>query len=228
MSENNSAPKRPRLRLPLIVEGRYDKSAVLGMVDGTVITTDGFGIFNSEEKRALIKRLSGDGILLLTDSDGGGRQIRAFVSGLVPRDRLIHLYIPELSGKERRKRHAGAAGLLGVEGVGGEVLRRVLSPYLDTEGAALLLHFGNQLRLIDLQTEDEKAHEHNARNDGKEGGIGHQGIPCLTRSHHDAKSQNDDSADSTHQIDDGVCLRAQGLRRDVGHQRDGRTTEGTH
>ncbi|MBQ2737801.1 MAG: DUF4093 domain-containing protein [Clostridia bacterium] len=135
MSENNSAPKRPRLRLPLIVEGRYDKSAVLGMVDGTVITTDGFGIFNSEEKRALIKRLSGDGILLLTDSDGGGRQIRAFVSGLVPRDRLIHLYIPELSGKERRKRHAGAAGLLGVEGVGGEVLRRVLSPYLDTEGA---------------------------------------------------------------------------------------------
>ena len=136
MSENNSAPKRPRLRLPLIVEGRYDKSAVLGMVDGTVITTDGFGIFNSEEKRALIKRLSGDGILLLTDSDGGGRQIRAFVSGLVPRDRLIHLYIPELSGKERRKRHAGAAGLLGVEGVGGEVLRRVLSPYLDTEGAA--------------------------------------------------------------------------------------------
>ena len=136
MSENNSAPKRPRLRLPLIVEGRYDKSAVLGMFDGTVITTDGFGIFNSEEKRALIKRLSGDGILLLTDSDGGGRQIRAFVSGLVPRDRLIHLYIPELSGKERRKRHAGAAGLLGVEGVGGEVLRRVLSPYLDTEGAA--------------------------------------------------------------------------------------------
>ena len=135
MSENNSAPKRPRLRLPLIVEGRYDKSAVLGMVDGTVITTDGFGIFNSEEKRALIKRLSGDGILLLTDSDGGGRQIRAFVSGHVPRDRLIHLYIPELSGKERRKRHAGAAGLLGVEGVGGEVLRRVLSPYLDTEGA---------------------------------------------------------------------------------------------
>ena len=105
------------------------------MVDGTVITTDGFGIFNSEEKRALIKRLSGDGILLLTDSDGGGRQIRAFVSGLVPRDKLIHLYIPELSGKERRKRHAGAAGLLGVEGVGGEVLRRVLSPYLDTEGA---------------------------------------------------------------------------------------------
>ena len=136
MSENNSAPKRPRLRLPLIVEGRYDKSAVLGMVDGTVITTDGFGIFNSEEKRALIKRLSGDGILLLTDSDGGGRQIRAFVSGLVPRDKLIHLYIPELSGKERRKRHAGADGLLGVEGVGGEVLRRVLSPYLDTEGAA--------------------------------------------------------------------------------------------
>ena len=136
MSENKTDAIRPRLRLPLIVEGRYDKSAVLGMVDGVVITTDGFGVFNSTEKRARIKRLSEDGILLLTDSDGGGRQIRAFLSGLVPSDKLIHLYIPEVLGKERRKRKASAAGLLGVEGVGGEVLRQVLAPYLDTaEGA---------------------------------------------------------------------------------------------
>ncbi len=123
--------KRPRLTLPLIVEGRYDKSAILGMVSGTVVTTAGFGIFNSEEKRALIKRLSErGGILLLTDSDGGGRQIRSYISGIVPRDRLIHLYIPEIFGKEKRKRKSSKAGLLGVEGVGGEVLLRVLAPYL--------------------------------------------------------------------------------------------------
>ncbi len=129
---NGCIAARPRLTLPLIVEGRYDKSAIAGMVDGVIITTDGFGVFNSEEKRALIKRLSSGGILLLTDSDGGGRQIRSFVSGFVPRDKLIHLYVPEIEGKERRKRRRSRAGLLGVEGVGGEVLRRVLSPYLVT------------------------------------------------------------------------------------------------
>ena len=127
--------RMPRLTLPLIVEGRYDKSAILGMVSGVVITTDGFGVFNSQQKRALIKRMSEGGILLLTDSDGGGRQIRAFVCSLVPRDKLIHLYIPKIEGKERRKTKRSAEGLLGVEGVGAEVLMRVLSPYLDKEGA---------------------------------------------------------------------------------------------
>ncbi len=122
------------LRLPLIVEGRYDKSAVLGMFSGTVITTNGFGIFNNEEKRALLKKLSERSeILLLTDSDGGGKQIRSFLSGILPKEKVIHLYIPEIQGKEKRKRHAGKAGVLGVEGVGGEVLMKLLSPYITDE-----------------------------------------------------------------------------------------------
>ena len=121
----------PRLKYPLIVEGRYDKSAALGMFSGVVITTEGFGIFNNKEKRALIKRLCTDRVIVLTDSDGGGRQIRSFLSGILPSEKIINLYIPEIDGKEKRKTHRSKAGLLGVEGVGGEVLRRLLAPYTD-------------------------------------------------------------------------------------------------
>ena len=68
---------RIKIRYPIIVEGRYDKSCILGFVDATVITTGGFSIFKNKEKQALIKRLAmRGGIILLTDSDGGGRQIR--------------------------------------------------------------------------------------------------------------------------------------------------------
>ena len=93
----------PRLKYPVIVEGRYDKSAILGMFSGVVITTEGFGIFNNDEKRALIRRLCIDKAILLTDSDGGGRQIRSFLAGILPKDRVINLYIPQIEGKERRK-----------------------------------------------------------------------------------------------------------------------------
>ena len=140
MTENNKPQKsipKPHLTLPVVVEGRYDKSAILGMLDGTVITTEGFAVFNSKEKQALIRRLAGDrGIIVLTDSDGGGRQIRAFLSGILPKDKIYQLYIPNIEGKERRKRRPGKAGLLGVEGVGGEVLKRVLKDFISEDGSA--------------------------------------------------------------------------------------------
>lgn len=129
---SDAMPKNtPLLKYPVIVEGRYDKAAILGMMRGTVITTEGFGIFNNSEKRALIKRLCSDKVILLTDSDGGGRQIRSFISGILPKEAVINLYIPELAGKERRKTKRSKAGLLGVEGVGGDMLRDLLLPYTD-------------------------------------------------------------------------------------------------
>ena len=67
---------------------------------------------------------------LLTDSDGGGRQIRAYLSGILPPDRVIHLYIPKIPGKERRKAKAGKAGVLGVEGMSPDLLREVFAPFL--------------------------------------------------------------------------------------------------
>lgn len=129
MIVNKEGTRLPKLKYPIIVEGRYDKSAILGMFSGTVITTEGFGIFNNKEKQSLIRRVAADGIILLTDSDGGGVQIRSFLSGILPREKIYQLYIPKLEGKERRKTHRGRAGLLGVEGVGGEVLRELLMPF---------------------------------------------------------------------------------------------------
>ena len=123
----------PKLRLPLIVEGRYDKSAVLGMFSGTVITTDGFGIFNSKEKQALIRRIGKDGVILLTDPDAGGKQIRSFISGIVSKEKIYQLYVPRVEGKERRKTHRSKEGVLGVEGVGGDVLRELLMPFTEGE-----------------------------------------------------------------------------------------------
>ena len=124
-----------RVRLPIIVEGRYDKAHLSSFLSATIITTEGFGIFKNKEKQALIRRIGADGVILLCDSDGGGRQIRAFLSGLLPKGKIHNLYTPEIKGKERRKTQASAAGNLGVEGIDKEIILRLLSPFIDGEGA---------------------------------------------------------------------------------------------
>jgi ribonuclease M5 len=124
--------EKPRIKLPIVVEGRYDKSTLLSMFSATVVTTGGFSVFNSKEKRLLITRLAAaGGIILLTDSDAGGRQIRSFISGILPKDKIYNLYIPKIEGKEKRKRAPSRQGLLGVEGMNREVLMRVLDPFID-------------------------------------------------------------------------------------------------
>ena len=109
--------EKVRINLPIIVEGRYDKSALSGFLDATIITTGGFSIFNDKEKQALLRRISANGVILLTDSDGGGKQIRKFLQGILPPDKIHNLFIPKIEGKESRKRHKSAAGTLGVEGM---------------------------------------------------------------------------------------------------------------
>ena len=124
--------KKPKITLPILVEGKYDKSTLLSMFSANVVTTGGFSVFNSKEKRLLIKRLAeAGGIIILTDSDAGGRQIRSFVSGILPKESIFNLYIPKVEGKEKRKRQASKEGFLGVEGMGREVLTRVLEPFID-------------------------------------------------------------------------------------------------
>ena len=130
--------EKPRITLPIVVEGRYDKSTLLSMFSATVVTTGGFSVFNSKEKRLLITRLAeAGGIILLTDSDAGGRQIRSFISGILPKERIFNLYIPRVEGKEKRKRAPSRQGLLGVEGMSREVLMRVLDPFIDKGGAEM-------------------------------------------------------------------------------------------
>lgn len=128
--------ERIKLKYPVVVEGRYDKATLLSIFDGVIITTGGFSVFNSKEKTALIKKLGKDGIVLLTDSDGGGKQIRSYLHGTLGGALVFDAYIPKIAGKEKRKRTPSRAGTLGVEGVGREVLIKALAPFTD-DGAGI-------------------------------------------------------------------------------------------
>ena len=115
-----------RIALPVVVEGKYDKIKLDSVIDAAVLTTGGFGIFNSAEKKALIRRLCKDGVILLCDSDGAGKVIRGYLKGILPPERVYDLYIPKIAGKEKRKRVGSKEGTLGVEGMETEVLRTAL------------------------------------------------------------------------------------------------------
>ena len=111
----------------LLVEGRYDASRLAGLVDGLILTTDGFAIFKDKEKQALLRTLGRQrGVLILTDSDAAGFRIRRFVSDLVGRQYVSQAYVPAIPGKESRKAAPGKEGLLGVEGVPDQEILRAL------------------------------------------------------------------------------------------------------
>ena len=110
-----------------MVEGRYDRNALLQAVDATVVETGGFSVFNDREKLAFLRRLAEKrGLILLTDPDGAGFVIRNHLKGAIPRQQLKQAYVPDIAGKERRKRHPGKEGKLGVEGMRPEVLLEAL------------------------------------------------------------------------------------------------------
>lgn len=130
---------RIKISLPIVVEGKYDKSTILSMFDTTVVTLGGFAVFNSKEKQLLLRKIAKDGIIVLTDSDGAGKMIRSFLNGIIPKDKIYNLYIPKVEGKEKRKSAPSKEGLLGVEGMGREQLERVLAPFALKEGSGGIL-----------------------------------------------------------------------------------------
>ena len=107
----------------IVVEGRYDKNTLSQIVDAVIIETSGFGIFNDAQKQKLLRRLAAErGLIVLTDSDGAGFVIRNFIKGCVDPALVRHAYIPDVTGKERRKSAPSKEGKLGVEGMRPEVL----------------------------------------------------------------------------------------------------------
>ncbi|MBQ8508777.1 MAG: DUF4093 domain-containing protein [Clostridia bacterium] len=121
-----------KIAIPIAVEGKYDKIKLSSVVDGQIITTDGFRVFASDEKAALIRRLAEPrGMIVLTDSDGAGLVIRNYFNSILPKDKLIHLYTPRIPGKEKRKTAPSKAGWLGVEGMEADLLRKLLAPYAE-------------------------------------------------------------------------------------------------
>lgn len=129
--------KKLKIAYPIIVEGKYDKTKLHAICEGLIIKTDGFGIFKKEEKSALIRALAKENpIIVLTDSDGGGKVIRSHLSALVAKDKLIQLYIPRIEGKEKRKAEPSKEGVLGVEGMENELLYSLLEPFSAEGGNA--------------------------------------------------------------------------------------------
>ena len=117
---------------PIIVEGKYDKIKLSRIVKANIITTDGFGIFSKEEKNLLIRRLAEErGVIVLTDSDGAGLVIRNHLKNLLPKEKVVHIYTPQIKGKEKRKNEPSKEGFLGVEGMELDWLIKALEPFAD-------------------------------------------------------------------------------------------------
>ena len=115
------------IREAIVVEGRYDKNTLSQVVDTLILETGGFQIFKDPERMALLDRAARRrGLIVLTDSDGAGFVIRNRVKGAIPAQFLKQAYIPDVYGKERRKRQPGKEGKLGVEGMPPDVLEQVL------------------------------------------------------------------------------------------------------
>lgn len=115
---------------PIIVEGKYDREKILSIANARVITTNGFGVFKDKELTKYIRKLAEkEGIIVLTDSDGAGLVIRNKINSILPKDKVFNIYIPEVKGKEKRKKEPSKQGLLGVEGIDSDWLKNALSEF---------------------------------------------------------------------------------------------------
>lgn len=111
----------------IIVEGKYDKIKLSQFVDTIIFSVNGFAVFNNPQTRQSIKTLAETvGIVILTDSDSAGLKIRNRIKQITASENIIHAYIPQISGKEKRKQKASKEGFLGVEGMTEEIIRKAL------------------------------------------------------------------------------------------------------
>ena len=137
-----------RIREAVLVEGRYDVNTLRQIVDTVILETGGFRIFNDEDRLRLIRRIAAvRGLIILTDSDGAGFVIRNYLKGALPKEQVKQAYIPDIAGKESRKRKGSREGKLGVEGMRPEIIQKALinagATILDGEPAEL-----NKINLI--------------------------------------------------------------------------------
>ncbi len=116
-----------KIKEVIVVEGRYDKNTLSQVVDALIVETEGFGIFNDEAALKMLRMLADTkGLIVLTDSDSAGFLIRNFLTGAIDKSKLKHAYIPDIYGREKRKREDSKEQKLGVEGMRPEVLLKAL------------------------------------------------------------------------------------------------------
>ena len=107
----------------IVVEGRYDKNTLSQIVDAPILETSGFSIMHDKENLALLRRVAEKrGLIVFTDSDGAGFVIRNYLKSAIDPRYLLHAYIPDVYGKEKRKSAPGKEGKLGVEGMPPDVI----------------------------------------------------------------------------------------------------------
>ena len=115
------------IKQAIVVEGRYDAGKLRQIVNAPVFETSGFGVMNNKKLLDLLRRVAEKrGLIILTDSDGAGFVIRNYLRGALPGDKVLHAYIPDVYGKERRKEKPGKEGKLGVEGMDEQTILRAL------------------------------------------------------------------------------------------------------
>ena len=116
-----------RLKQALVVEGKYDRAKLNAIFDAPILETGGFHVMKDPGIREMIRRFAKTtGVVILTDSDPAGRKLRSYLSELCRDGTVYHAFVPEVPGKEPRKPRPGAAGILGVEGIGAETLKQAV------------------------------------------------------------------------------------------------------
>ncbi|MBQ3107094.1 MAG: DUF4093 domain-containing protein [Firmicutes bacterium] len=107
---------KPRLSQIVVVEGRDDQSAVLAAVDCELIVTHGFGI-RAETWKRIERAAKGPGIIIFTDPDHAGEEIR----------RRITERFPEAGQAFLPRAEATKNGDIGIENASPDSIRAALA-----------------------------------------------------------------------------------------------------
>lgn len=144
-----------KIRQAIVVEGKYDQNTLSQLVDATIFQTRGFGVMHDKALLELLRKAAKTtGLIIFTDSDGAGFVIRNFLKGALPKEGVLHAYIPDIPGKEKRKRAPGKEGLLGVEGMTKEILLSALENAGADLGGEAAKKPGDTITKFDLYTAD--------------------------------------------------------------------------
>ena len=144
-----------KIRQAIVVEGKYDQNTLSQLVDTTIFQTRGFGVMHDKALLELLRKAARTtGLIIFTDSDGAGFVIRNFLKGALPKEGVLHAYIPDIPGKEKRKRAPGKEGLLGVEGMTKEILLSALENAGADLGGEAAKKPGDTITKFDLYTAD--------------------------------------------------------------------------
>lgn len=142
-----------KIKQAIVVEGKYDQNTLLQLVDATIFQTRGFGVMHDKALLELLRKAAKmTGLIIFTDSDGAGFVIRNFLKGALPKEGVLHAYIPDIPGKEKRKRAPGKEGLLGVEGMTKEILLSALENAGADLGGEAEKRPGDTITKFDLYT----------------------------------------------------------------------------